>query len=155
MKELDRMPPEIERALSGRGFRMRRRLILPLLTADPEGFPRAALLTLGEVRARSAGELSVAVLGTSRTAVNLIRRRHATLLYLSRGLAVSVQTRAGRGRVARSDPERQIFPLAVFRVRIDRPRPEERGVLLARGPAFSGPGSDGLFSEELFAELSE
>ena len=122
--ELDRLPAEIQFALAGAGFRARRRLALPFLTVDPGGFPRAALLTLGEVRAQSR-----------------------TLL------AVAVQGKAGRGRVSLFDADRQIFPLAVVRVKVDRPLPEEGAVSLAGGPTFTTGSADRLFSEELFEEL--
>jgi hypothetical protein len=151
--ELDRLPREIEFALSGAGFRARRRLALPFLTVDPGGFPRAALLTLGEVRARSRTVLAVAVRAGSRTAANLIRRKTATLFYLARNKAVWVQAKAGRGHSSDFDPDRQIFPLAIVRVKVDRPGLEEGAVALAGGPTFTARGSDDLFSEELYAEL--
>jgi hypothetical protein len=151
--ELDRLPAEVHRALSGAGFRARRRLALPFLTVDPGGFPRAALLTLGEVRARSPREIVVAVRGGSRTAANLIRRKTATLFLLARNQAVWIQARAGRGRVCDFDPERQIFPLAVVLVKVDRVAPGEGGTTLAGGPTFTARGADRLFSDELFAEL--
>ncbi len=147
------MPRDLHVALGGEGFRRRRRLVLPLLTSDPEGFPRAALLTLGEVRANAPDELAVAVRAKSRTALNLVRRGSATLLYLHRGLTASVQTRAGRGRVCDFDPERQVFPLHVLHVRIDRPDPDEGNVELLTGPTFAGPDAKSLFSETLFQEL--
>jgi hypothetical protein len=147
------MPRDLHVALGGEGFRRRRRLVLPLLTSDPEGFPRAALLTLGEVRANSPGEIAVAVRAKSRTAFNLVRRGSATLLYMNRGLTASVQTKAGHGRVCGVDPERQVFPLQVVHVRIDRPDPAEGDVELLTGPTFAGPDADALFSEPLFAEL--
>lgn len=153
MKELDRLPWEIERALSGEVFRRRRRLVLPLLTTDPEGFPRAALLTPGEVRANSPTQLTVAVLAASRTAVNLIRRRRATLLYMNRSVTASVQARAGRGRVCAREPERHLFPLTVHRVRVDHPAAEEGNVSLLAGPTFTGSDAGRLFSPELFEEL--
>ncbi len=152
--ELEKLPVEIQFALSGSGFRSRRRLALPFLTVDPGGFPRAALLTLGEVRALSRTVLAVAVRAGSHTAANLIRRRTATLFYLARNRAVWVQAKAGRGRVSDFDPDRQIFPLAVVRVKVDRPAPEEGVAALAGGPTFSARGSDRLFSEELYQELS-
>src|SRR5215471_11463182 len=133
MTELDRLPTELEQALSGEAFRRRRRIVLPLLTTDPEGFPRVALLTPGEVRANSATRLTVAVQSGSRTAVNLIRRRRATLLYMHRSGVAAVQTRAGRGRVYPGDPQRHLFPLTVHRVRIDRPSPKEGNVSLLTG----------------------
>jgi hypothetical protein len=151
--EVDRLPVEIQFALSGAGFRARRRLALPFLTVDPGGFPRAALLTLGEVRAQSRTLLSVAVRAGSRTAANLIRRKTAMLLYLARNKAVWVQAKAGRGRVSAFDPDRQIFPLAVTRVKVDRPLTEEGAVALAGGPTFTAVGAERLFSPELFEEL--
>ena len=154
MRELDRLPGEMARALGGEAFRRRRRLVLPLLTTDPEGFPRAALLTPGEVRALSATELAVAVLATSRTAMNLIRRRRATLLYLHRSIAASVQARAGRGRVCARDPERHLFPLTIHRVRIDQPAGPEGDVHLLAGPTFAGSGASLLFSPDLFEDLA-
>ena len=134
--ELDRLPPEVHLALSGAGFRARRRLALPFLTVDPGGFPRAALLTLGEVRSRSRKELVVAVRGGSRTAANLIRRRTATLFLLARNQAVWVQAKAGRGHVSDYDPERQIFPLAVVRVKVDRAAPGEEGERPLHHPCY-------------------
>ena len=151
--ELDRLPLEVHLALSGAGFRARRRLALPFLTVDPGGFPRAALLTLGEVRARSRREIVVAVRGGSRTAANLIRRKTATLFLLARNQAVWVQAKAGRGHVCDFDPDRQIFPLSVMRVKVDRAAPGEESTALAGGPTFTARGSDRLFSEELYAEL--
>jgi len=155
MPELDRMPRELQAALSGEGFRRKRRLVLPLVTSDPDAFPRIALLTMGEVRARSPRQLAVAVQAGSRTAFNLVRRAVATVLYLHRRMTVSVQARAGRGRVSRSDPGRRLFPLSIECVRIDRPDAGEGDVALLTGPTFAGPGADGLFSEELFAELGK
>jgi hypothetical protein len=153
MPELQRMPRDLHSALSGEGFRRRRRLVLPLLTTDPEGFPRVALLTLGEVRANSPAEIAVAVRAESRTAFNLVRRTSATLLYLHRQMTASVQARAGRGRVCDFDRARRVFPLHVLRVRIDRPDVAEGDVALLTGPTFTGRDADQLFSEMLFAEL--
>ena len=153
--ELTRLPPRLAAALSGEGFRRRRRLVVLLATSDADGFPRVALLTLGEVRAASDSRLAVAVRSRSRTAVNLVRRTTATLLYLSRSLTASVQARAGRGRVCRTDPERRLFPLRVERVRVEQPDPSEADVELLTGPTFTGGGAPALFSDELFLELAE
>jgi len=155
MREFDRLPRELEHALAGEAFRRRRRLVLPLLTTDPEGFPRVALLTPGEVRANSATQFTVAVLATSRTAVNLIRRRRATLLYMHRTVTAAVQARAGRGRACARDPDRHLFPLTVHRVRIDSPAAEEGNVSLLAGPTFTGSDAGRLFSPDLFEELAE
>ncbi len=147
------MPPGLERILSGEGFRRRRRLVLPLCTTDFQGYPRIALLTFGEVRAVSATCFAVSVSAGSRTAANLIRRKRGTLLYLERGLAASVQARAGRGRVSAANPDRHLFPLSVYRVRLDQPSGREGDVSLFSGPRFAGKDSGGLFSEEVFEEL--
>ena len=153
MPDFSRMPRDLETALAGEAFRRRRRLVVPLLTADPEGFPRVALLALGDIRASSASCLAVAVIAGSRTAFNLVRRKTATILYLQRQITASIQARAGRGRVSSADPDRRLFPLSVERVRVDRPAELEGDVSLLTGPTFAGPDSDRLFSEELFAEL--
>jgi len=151
--EFDRLPAEMQFVLSGEGFRARRRLALPFLTVDPGGYPRAALLTLGEVRARSRTTLAVAVRAGSLTAANLIRRRTATLFYLARNRAVWVQAKAGRGRSSDFDPDRQIFPLTIVKVKVDRAAPEEGVAALTGGPTFSSRGAERLFSTELFDEL--
>ena len=91
----------------------------------------------------------------SRTAFNLVRRKTATILYLQRQITASIQARAGRGRVSSADPDRRLFPLAVERVRIDRPAAAEGDVSLLTGPTFAGPDAERLFSEELFAELGK
>ena len=147
------MPRDLHSALAGEGFRRHRRLVVPLLTTDPEGFPRAALLTLGEVRANSPAELAVAVRAGSRTAFNLVRRANATLLYLHQKLTAAIQAKAGRGRVCDFDPSRRVFPLAVLSVRIDRPDPAEGDVTLLTGPTFAGADAEGLFCQQLFDEL--
>ena len=153
MSEFDRLPRELEEMLSGKGFRARKRLALPFLTVDPEGFPRAALLTLSEVRANSRNALCVAVQAGSHTAANLIRRPKAALYYLARNWTAWIQATAGHGRSSDADPDRQIFPLAVFRVKVDRAAPREADVALTSGPTFAARGSRPLFSPELFEEL--
>ncbi len=153
MPEFDRLPRELMEILSGRAFRARKRLALPFLTIDPEGFPRAALLTLSEVRATSATSLCVAVQSKSLTAANLIRRQKAALYYLARDRVAWIQASAEHGRVCDADPDRQIFPLTVFRVKLDRAGSHEGAVRLLTGPTFSAEGGLELFSEELFEEL--
>ncbi len=147
------MPREVEIAFSGLAFRRRRRLVIPLITMDPDGFPRVALLTMGEVRAVSPVRLAVAVMAGSRTAFNLVRRGTATVLYLYRRTTASIQARAGRGRVCDSDPRRRLFPLDVASVRLDQPAEGEEDVALLMGPTFTGRDAARLFSDELYAEL--
>jgi hypothetical protein len=153
--EFEKLPRDLELLLSGEAFRERSRLILPFLTLDPEGFPRSCLLTLSEIRARSRTALSVAVRTGSHTAANLIRRNNAALLYLARNRAVWIQARAGRGHTCDPDPSRQIFPLSVFRVKVDRPNADEDTLSLMTGPTVSARAAGTLFSEELFEELGK
>lgn len=147
------MPREVEIAFAGLAFRRRRRLVIPLITIDPDGFPRVALLTMGEVRAVSPARLGVAVMAGSRTAFNLVRRGTATVLYLYRRTTASIQARAGHGRVCGSDPRRRLFPLDVESVRLDQPAEGEKNVALMMGPTFTGRDAARLFSDELYAEL--
>jgi hypothetical protein len=153
MPEFDRLPRVLVEILSGKAFRARKHLALPLLTIDPEGFPRAALLTPSEVRATSPTDLRVAVQAKSLTAANLIRRQKAALYYLAANRVAWIQASAGHGRVCDADPDRQIFPLAVFRVKVDHPSLREGAARLLCGPTFSDADGAGLFSEELFEEL--
>ena len=153
MPEFDRLPRDLELVLSGDAFRKRSRLILPFLTLDPAGFPRACLLTLSEIRALSRSALSVAVRAGSHTAANLIRRHNAALLYLARDRAVWIQARAGRGRTCDAEPGRQIFPLSIVRVKVDHPYAAEEALSLASGPTVSARAAGTLFSQELFEEL--
>ena len=153
MPEFDRLPRDLEKLFSGQAFAARSRIVLPFLTIDPEGFPRAALLTVAEVRAISRTDLNVAVRTGSRTAANLIRREKAALYYLARNSAIWIQATAGRGHTSDSDSDRQIFPLKVFQVKVDQASPEEGMVSLLGGPTFAARYARSLFSEELFEEL--
>ncbi len=150
---LERMPRELEALFSGEGFAARHGVALPFVTVDPEGYPRAALLSFGEIRARSRKELAVAVRAGSHTAANLIRRKTAMFSYLARGSAVWVQVRAGRGRMSTFDSGRQIFPLTVVGVKVDAAGPEEGDAELLTGPIFTTAHPDRVFSAPLFEEL--
>src|SRR6266540_475516 len=114
MPEFDQLPRELVEILAGKAFRARKRLALPFLTIDPEGFPRAALLTLSEIRATSPTSLCVAVQSKSLTAANLIRRQKAALYYLARSCVTWIQASAGHGRVCGADPDRQLFSEELF-----------------------------------------
>jgi hypothetical protein len=153
MAESTRIPDQLQVLLSGEGFAQHHGVALPFVTVDPQGFPRAALLSFGEVRARSRKELVVAVRAGSHTAANLIRRRTAMLYYLGRNCAMWVQARAGRGHACASDPERQIFPLSVVRVKVDEAGSGEGDASLLTGPIFTTAEPDRIFSEQLFEEL--
>ena len=153
MSEFERMPKDLAALFSGEGFAARHGVALPFVTVDPEGYPRASLLSFGEVRARSREELSVAVRTGSHTAANLIRRRSAMLFYLARRRAIWVQARAGRGHTCACDPDRQIFPLSVVRVKVDAAGPEEGAAELLTGPIFTTGDADRIFSAGLFDEL--
>jgi hypothetical protein len=155
MPELEKMPRDLEILFSGKGFTERHGCALPLITVDAGGYPRAALLSFGEVRAHSGKRLSIAVRTRSHTAANLIRRPQAMLYYIGRHFCVVVQARAGHGRSCDCDPERQIFPLSVFRVKVDRAATREGPVEILTGPLFSAAQPDHIFSQPLFDELGK
>jgi hypothetical protein len=152
--ESTKLSSELVRLLGEDGFRARRKLAIPLLTCDPEGAPRAALLTLSEIRALSPRRMAVAVSSGSRTEANLIRRPGATLLLLDAGLSVSIRCEAGKARVSAVRPDRKIFPLRVVGVKEDEPLPGEQNVAIASGPRFAGPHAEDMFSAPLFDELA-
>ena len=153
MPETGRLSPALKRLLGEQGFLARRKLGIPLLTCDPEGIPRAALLSFSEVRALSSSRLAVAVLSGSRTEANLIRRRGATLLVLDAGMSVSIRTKAGKALPSVAASEKKIFPLRVISVKEDEPLPDEKSVAIVNGPRFAGPRAEALFSPALFEEL--
>lgn len=153
MSESKRLSSGLTRLLGGEGFEAHRKLSIPLLTCDPGGIPRAALLAFSEIRALSASRLAVAVSSGSRTEANLIRRRGATILFLDAGAAVSIRARAGKGKPSASLPEKKLFPLTVISVKEDAPLAGEGAVALANGPRFAGPSAEGIFSTSLFDEL--
>ena len=153
MPESKNLPPGLKRLLGGEGFDARRKLSIPLLTCDPEGIPRAALLSFSEIRALSPARLVVAVASGSRTEANLIRRGGVTVLLLDAGMAMSIRARAGKGKPSESVPEKKIFPLSVLSVKEDAPLEGEGGVALASGPRFAGPSAEAIFSQALFDEL--
>jgi len=153
VSESKSLPSRLKRLLGGEGFDARRKLSIPLLTCDPEGIPRAALLSFSEIRALSSARLVVAVASGSRTEANLIRRRGATVLLLDAGMAMSIRARAGKGKPSVSMPAKKIFPLSVLSVKEDAPLEGEGGVALVSGPRFAGPSAEAIFSQALFDEL--
>jgi hypothetical protein len=151
--EARKLSPKLTRLLGEEGFQARNKLAIPLLTCDPEGIPRAALLSFSEVRVLSPNRIAVAVSSGSKTEANLIRRAGATLLVLDAGLSISIRAHAGKARVSVASPEKKIFPLRVLGVKTDEPLPGEKGVAIANGPRFAGAHAEALFSESLFEEL--
>jgi hypothetical protein len=152
--ESKKLSSELVRLLGEDGFRARRKLAIPLLTCDPEGTPRAALLAFSEIRAVSPRRIAVAVSSGSRTEANLIRRPGATLLLLDAGISVSIRCEAGKARVSAAQADRKIFPLRVVGVKEDEPLPGEQHVAIASGPRFAGPRANDLFLPALFEELA-
>jgi hypothetical protein len=152
--ESKKLSPALTRLLGEEGFQARSKLAIPLLTCDPEGIPRSALLSFSEVRALSSNRIAVAVSSGSRTEANLIRRAGATLLLLDAGISVSIQAHAGKARVSIAAPEKKIFPLRVLGVKVDEPLPGEQNVAIANGPRFAGTRAESLFSPALFDELA-
>src|SRR5260370_18845019 len=127
MAESTRIPDRLQVLFSGEGFAQRHRVALPFVTVDPEGYPRAALLSFGEVRARSRRELVVAVRAGSHTAANLLPRPTPMLYYLGRPCPKWVQGPARRGPPPAPHPHPPTFPLSCRRLQVDEAASEEKG----------------------------
>ncbi|WP_344232753.1 hypothetical protein [Kribbella hippodromi] len=81
-----------------------------LVSTDADGWPRQAMLSLGEVVALSTRRLGLAVWASSDTASNLSRRGRGVLTFVHGGAAYSVRLTALRGR----DVPIEGFALATF-----------------------------------------
>lgn len=74
--------------------------MLPLLTVDPDGFPRVCMLSRGELWPE--GDDLVVVLAARRASANLERSRRATLLVVEEKQLVYVRLAASGARRAES-----------------------------------------------------
>ena len=88
-----------------------------LLTVGPNGFPRVALLSVGELYAPSADEVRLALWRNSTTTQSLTTQGRATLGYFSAGNVMYVALEARRVRDADG--------LALFTARVASVRRDE------------------------------
>lgn len=88
------LPPELVELLSGARLAEREGLTFELATADAQGWPHVALLSVGELLAASPTELRLALHRDSGTSANLSRSGRATLLAIVDGRAVTLRLAA-------------------------------------------------------------
>ena len=83
--------------LDGTDLQARAGLTLELITLDADGWPRVALLSVGEVLASTDGVLRLALWPGSRTTANLERGARAVLALVHDGAAHRARLEARRG----------------------------------------------------------
>lgn len=127
--------------LDGHDLEARAGLTIQLLTADESGWPRVALLSVGEVLVLDDSVLRLALWPGSRTTANLTRTGRATLAFVHDRASYSLQVEAQRaadlaepvgcavfdGRVAAV--HRDEVPYAVLRSGITFDLPDPAAVL--------------------------
>ena len=90
------LPAPLLRLLDGEDLERKEGETLLLLTAAPDGWPRLALLSVGEVYAPSATEVRLALWPDSRTTANLAANGRATLSAIIDGVTYDVEVEARR-----------------------------------------------------------
>jgi len=92
---------------------------LCLSTVDPDGWPKTALLSAGEVLALSNRYLSFAILASSSTAANLVRDGRLTLSMALAGGICSLRMRARKYSRGMPELSLDLFEAEIERVRVD------------------------------------
>jgi hypothetical protein len=111
----NQLPPAVLSLLDGRNLGEKTGFAMLLATVDQRGHPHCALLSVGEVLARSRGTLLLALYATSSTTGNLRRGGRLILALASGGLAYYVKATA----TERPGPLPDLPGLAVFDVAVD------------------------------------
>jgi hypothetical protein len=91
------LPDTLQRILDGSDLAHREGLTFLLLTADEQGWPQVALLSVGELVAISPGTLHAGLWLHSGTTKNLTRTGRATLALIADGNGYYVRLNARRG----------------------------------------------------------
>jgi hypothetical protein len=104
------LPPGLVALLDGNDLRGKAELVFLLLTEDADGYPRPAMLSVGEVLARGPSELRLALYSSSSTTANLRRSGKLTLALAQGGKGYYV--RAAARELAILDPD--LAGLAAF-----------------------------------------
>jgi len=112
------LPDELVRLLDGTDPDRSVGLTFELVTVDAEGWPRVALLSVGEVLALDASRLRLALWPGSHTTANLTRSGRCTLALVWSGAAVTLRLVTCRGADLR-EPELAVFDGRVLSVRRD------------------------------------
>jgi len=124
------LPASLQERLRGDDLAGRMGIAVVIVTTDGEGWPHPALVSYGELVARDARRVRLAIPRASRTAENLRRRGRITLCFVEPGMAYYV-------KAAVALPEEPVpgFPgLARFEARVEQ-------VLADEARADSEPGA--------------
>jgi hypothetical protein len=108
---------------------------IQLLTVDAEGWPRVALLSVGEVVVLDGSHLRLALWPNSRTTANLRRSGIGVLALVHAGASHSVRIEAEAASGLAQPTDRAVFDARVLEVRSD----EVPYAVLTGGIAFDLP----------------
>src|SRR4051812_24675362 len=109
------LPPPLIPLLDGEDLASKAYLVFLLLTQDPVGFPRPAMLSVGEVLARGPSTLQLALYGSTSTTANLRHSGKLTLGLAAGGKGYYVMATARE--LAVMDPD--LAGLAAFDAAVD------------------------------------
>jgi hypothetical protein len=104
-----RLPSGVLGLLDGHDLEAGVGLTIQLLTADESGWPRVALLSVGEVLALDDSVLRLALWPGSRTTANLTRTGRGTLAFVHDHASYAVQVEARRAADLAAPVERAVF----------------------------------------------
>ena len=111
----DALPGAVVALLDGTNLSEKAHLVFLLLTQDIDGYPRPAMLSVGEALARGPRQLRLALYTGSSTTANLRRSGKLTMALAEGGMGYYV--RATARETAVMDPD--LAGLAVFDVVVD------------------------------------
>jgi hypothetical protein len=118
-EDAPKLPKTVTDLLDGTDPARQVGLTLQLMTADPDGWPRLALLSAGEVIAVNPTRFRIALWPDSRTTANLTRSGQATLAFVVANAAYSVRLSACRGEDLAEPAGLAVFDGRVVEVRCD------------------------------------
>jgi hypothetical protein len=114
-----RLSPGVVGLLDGHDLEARVGLVIQLLTTDESGWPRVALLSVGEVLVLDDSILRLALWPGSRTTANLTRSGQGTLAFVHDHASYSLEVEARRAADLAPPVGRAVFCGRVASVRRD------------------------------------
>jgi hypothetical protein len=113
------LPDGVADLLDGRDLRAHVGFTMQLVTVDEAGWPRVALLSVGEVVALDEAHLRLALWPGSHTTDNLARTGHGLLAFVHGGSSHTVRIETGRTTDLGGPHVRATFDAIVVEVRTD------------------------------------
>lgn len=115
----DRLPDEVVHAFDGHELHSKVGRAYLLVTVDPDGTPRACMLSAGEVLVTDETTIRVALWPGTRTGENLERGGRVLFCYVARAIVTYAK---GRGRSLESPPG---FDLSRFEIAVESVESDE------------------------------